>query len=145
VLIDTGTYEVILETAHALPDTLHDVFIGNDTLIDFIFYYQFLNPDTINLEFFYKPISDSLGPLEELTLINKLNGRMGCVIGIDRAIRSAYSRHNRNVYHVTYRAPIDSNYYSWQVLLTANSIVAAYEYCFPEELDVHADYVYCLF
>lgn len=145
ILVDTGTYDIILETGHVIPDTIFGVSIDGDTAIDFEFYYMFLNPDSISLEYYYRPAQDSLGDSIEQHYLRWLNGLLDNVIDLDNSTRSTHYSSLLGSYSVVYRAGFNSNCYAWQIMLAANSVLAAYESEFPEDLDVHVDDVWCLF
>ncbi len=145
MLIDTGTYDIIVEIGHSFPDTAENVYIANDTTIDFEFIYATLIPDTLSLEFYYNPAADSLGEEVETNHLNSLNGRLGNVLDIENCTRTAHYSQILGSYHVYYYTAFDTSYYFWQVVEAANNILAIYESVYPEELDVHFFAIYCLF
>jgi len=142
--IDTGTYDIVLKNDHAFPDTIMNVEIAGDTVIDFEFLYATLWPDTLSLEFYYNPDSDSLGESTQVALMNSLNGALGHILDIDQRIRRDHHG-GYGSYGVYYEVPFDTGYYFWEVWLAATSELEAAEHIFPYEMDVHFLPIMCLF
>ena len=145
ILIDTGTYDIIVEIDHSFPVTKERVFIGNDTTVDFEFFYVTEVPDTLSLEFYYNPASDSLGEEAEMNYLNSLNSRLRNVFDIENCTKRIYEGQFLSTYHVYYYTTYDTSYYFWEIVESANNILAIYESEYPEELDVQFLSFFCLF
>lgn len=74
--IDTGIYSIVIESGHTFPDTLPNIRLVNDTIMDILIQIDYLSSDSINLYFSYDKFSDTLGQESELQFLESLNGQL---------------------------------------------------------------------
>lgn len=144
VSVDTGTYSVILESGHTFPDTLRDIRLVRDTVLDFLLTIDYLSADTINLQFSYSITGDSLGRAAELQFLSILNVRLGDALQLDGANRVVTELSIIGRVVVNYRTPVREGLQIWSVsqsirYLTDNGIVTE-----PAKFSAGPDYFPCL-
>ncbi len=77
MFVDSGMYDVIVETGHTFPDTFPDVLITKDTILEFTIYFNWFNDDTVWVYFVYSSPNDTLGLAVEVEHIKRLNYLIG--------------------------------------------------------------------
>lgn len=141
-MIDTGTYNVVVECAHTINDTIGIVNIVNDTTIDSWFPLIWLCPDSLYLKFGYDSIEDSIGDSAEIYYLNFLDLHLGQVLDLENPIIDRYVG-VMDKYYVSYRCKVDDSYYSWQVMEMANAFLEGS--LLPVNLYAYKDEIWCTF
>ena len=132
--IPSGTYDILLETDHALPQLYPGINITADTTIDISFRLEWLTRDTVSLHFVYYDAADSIGEINERAFLLFLGDRTNNMLRIDQVTRIAWVYYEIEPPWMSaiYRVPISSLFRSWQVFAKCDSVFEEYPNFFPE-------------
>ncbi len=150
--IPEGTYRAIIETPHSWPDTIANIVVNRDTVVDFCLKLDWQSPDTISARFTYlgPPDSlgrdtDSLGRDSELVLVNFLQEHLRDLIDsrhAERVVINLSGGSLKGPCEVLYRMPI-GHYPMWYVYQQAEMVVADHRAQFPQYFGVSPDNLLC--
>lgn len=112
-----GDYFAVIETRHAHPDTVWDISIATDTIIDFDILYEYTLADSIIFTFYYySHPEDSLGIHIEMSHLRGLNGFSFGMLNLDSLIRIEVSGQFQDWYWVEYHVPTSPGVAPWMFM-----------------------------
>ena len=111
--LDSGVYDIILESDHTYPDTFRNVTIEQDSFRYFEIIYSFWRPEVCFL-YHYDYIGDSLGYQKEWLYITELTGELADMFDLKYFEREVnfYGIFDSSLY-VYYWIPVTERYFPW--------------------------------
>lgn len=109
-----GEYNIVVETPYARPDTLYDITLTADTIIDLDFIYETQTPDTISIWCKYDIADDTMYQSVERGYIYSFNQWIGNMLKVDSMVRKVYGQFPPVIF-MEYRIPTQPEYAPWQV------------------------------
>ncbi len=139
VRVDPGTYTIVWHTAHSRPDTIVELVLERDTILDMNITYEYYIEDTICIEFLYPVTQDSLGLQEEYRQMNQLDAYSGYMIDLANARRSIREISSMGIVIIKYYTPIKSGFHAWQVEDSYHKTLYRYGWVFHNDLSLYIE------
>jgi len=142
-MLDSGTYNIVVEIWHAWPDTFYYVSIPGDTFMDLQILYDYLSLGSLDLYFRYEPASDSLGEYMERYYLDRLSLKTGNLLYVDRAIKTPGISNRPEYWYHYYKVPVDPSRPLWMIYDEIKQELDDPMNGFPEEMRLSYLGYYC--
>jgi len=145
IFLDSGIYNIIVETGHSYPDTLFDVSVQKDTAINLSISYAWLVDDTAWINFKYENVLDTMGKASEVEVLKKLNYLEGGGFQEIFDIREVktYSFIDGTFTYVIYSIPVNPDRYLWEVYERSYRLLQTTELGFPAGMGIGLSWYIC--
>lgn len=121
--LDTGTYQIVVRTAYAFPDTLGPRRIVRDTLTALKILYDYLWVDTIYVSFVYAGTTDTANYILEARRFSFLERSLPGVLNLSPMTRTTFVDDIRDSCAAQYQIRVSSPYAVWEGIDGINRIV----------------------
>ncbi len=144
IFLDSGIYNIIVETGHSYPDTLLNVPIQKDTAINLSIEFAWLVDDTVWINFRYENVIDTIGMSGEIYDLKKLNYLIGGGFQEVFDIREVktYDFIDDTITYVIYSIPVNPDRYLWEVFERSFKLMQTPDIGFPAGMSIwYAAYI----
>lgn len=133
MFLDSGKFDVIVETGHSFPYTFPDVLISKDSILELAIPYGWYDDDTVWVNFAYSSPNDTLGLAVEVEHIKRLNYLIGgdFIEVFDSRQVVVYDFPMYYQAHVQYAMPVVSGAYVFDVSERSYILMKTPELGFP--------------
>ncbi len=137
VRLDTGSYQIIVRTAYAYPDTLGVTHLTGDTLMQLKILYDYLWVDTIYVAFVYAGTSDTSNYIRETQRFAFLDQSLPGMLNLSPMTRVTYVDAVRDSCAARYTLRVKSPFAVWEAIDGINGVVRQNPDSFLCRVDVH--------
>ena len=136
-VLDSGTYDIIVQTPHSYPDTFSNVEIATDTTLKLKILFDYLETDHLTFYYRYNSGLDSLGERLERHYLEKIDQSIGNDLRLDLAKRTIDTVYMSDIYYIKYRIPTTRPRYLWMTYEKARWLLERESCEFPETLKLN--------
>lgn len=141
LVVDTGTYTIVLETWHAWPRRYRDIRIAENWTFDPSVILAYEWADTVIFSFLYEA-PDTLTEQEERNYLQMLSEQTGSPVDVENATRHTHD-YFPPLRYVDYYAAPRTGWYVWEIIDASRSVLQLYPGRYPDNLSVRARYYDC--
>ena len=142
--IDTGSYNIVVRTAYAFPDTFGVTRIVRDTLIPLKILYDYLWVDTIYVSFVYAGTTDTANYILEARRFSFLDQSLPGVLNLSPMTRTTFVDVVRDSCAAQYQIRVMSPFAVWEGVDGINRIIRQNPDSFLCRVDVHPEMYRCV-
>jgi len=138
---EEGDYFAVIETRHCHPDTVFDITLTHDTVVDFEFHIEYIMGDSVYVEYYYPNPADSLRQATERAYIDSFNLWIGDMLDPAGATRTENWFEGVGWLVVMYQVPTKPEYAPWQIVDRSWRVLQLES--FPASFSFYPDYYFC--
>lgn len=144
VRLDTGSYNIVVRTAYAFPDTFGVTRIIRDTLAPLKIVYDYLWVDTISVSFVYAGTTDTANYILEARRFSFLDGSLPGILNLSPMTRTTFVDAVRDSCAAQYQIRVKSPFAVWEGIDGINRIVAQNPDSFLCRVDARPELYRCV-
>ena len=144
VRLDTGSYNIVVRTAYAFPDSFGPTRIGRDTLVPFKINYDYLWVDTIYVSFVYAGTTDTANYILEARRFAFLDQSLPGILNLSPMTRLTFVDVPRDSCAAQYQIRVKAPYAVWEGIDGINRIVRQHPDSFLCRVSVHPELYGCV-